>query len=174
MLFAKSQAAMILVNLTQADEIMAARVGLERVETSRLKGYENSYTISTATNYFGHVMANSGAVAAEIAVAKALGFDDFKPTCNTFKSIADVGADIEVRWTAWLGGTLIVHPKDRDSDIAVLVVGMSPNMRVIGWIPISAAKRPKYRHSKDDAWWVSQINLHPIETLMRSQYAPSI
>ena len=29
---------MILVNLTQADEIVSARVGLERVETSRLKG----------------------------------------------------------------------------------------------------------------------------------------
>jgi hypothetical protein len=120
-------------------------------------------------------MAASGAVAGEIAVAKSLGMSDFMPTANTFKSTADIGDNIEVKWTGWMGGHLVIHPKDRDTDVAVLVVGQSPNLRVVGWLPVSQAKRPKYRHTKDDAWWVSQINLNPIENLQRSNYAnPSI
>jgi len=33
------------------------------------------------------------------------------------------------------------------------------------------AKKPRFKHSKMDAWWISQINLQPIETLKRSNYA---
>ena len=116
-------------------------------------------------------MIASSSIAAEIAVAKSLGIMNFKPTANTFKSMADVAENIEVKWTAWLDGHLVITPKDRDNDIAVLVVGDCPKFRVIGWIPIVVAKKPRFKHSKMDAWWVSQINLQPIETLKRSNYA---
>jgi hypothetical protein len=166
---------MIDVKLTLADELLAARVGLERTEYSKRNGHVHSFTVTNAGNYFSDIMAASGAVAGEIAVAKSLGINDFIPTSNTFKSTADIGENIEVKWTAWTGGHLVIHPKDRDTDVAILVVGQSPNLRVIGWLPVMMAKRPKYRHTKDHAWWVSQINLQPIENLLRSNYAhPSI
>lgn len=166
---------MIDIKLTLADELLSARIGLERTEYSKQRGHTHSFTVNNPGNYFSDIMAASGAVAGEIAVARALGINDFVPTANTFKSTADIGENIEVKWTAWHGGHLVIHPKDRDTDVAVLVVGNSPNLRVIGWLPIMQAKRPKYRHTKDDSWWVSQINLHPIEDLNRSQYVnPSI
>jgi len=161
---------MIDIQLTLADEVLAARVGLERTEYSKINGHSHSFEISKPGNYFKTIEAASGAVAGEIAVAKALGINDFKPTSNTFKSCADIGENIEVKWTAWVGGHLIIHPKDRDTDIAILVVGDSPNLKVVGWLPIIQAKRPKYKSSKDESWWVSQINLHPIENLQRSNY----
>jgi hypothetical protein len=35
------------------------------------------------------------------------------------------------------------------------------------------AQRPKYRHSKQPNWWVTQINLQPIENLRKSNYGQS-
>ena len=162
---------MIEINLTQADEILSAQVGLQRVEYSKINGHSHSYITPNNGNYFKDIMIASSSIAAEIAVAKSLGIMNFKPTANTFKSMADVAENIEVKWTSWTDGHLIVTPKDRDSDIAVLVVGDCPKFKVIGWIPMVIAKKPRFKHSKMDAWWISQINLQPIETLKRSNYA---
>ena len=162
---------MIEILLTRADEILCAQVGLERVEYSKVRGYEHSYITPNNGNYFKDVLISSESAAAEMAVARSLGIMDFKPTANTFKSMADVAENIEVKWTSWTDGHLIVTPKDRDTDIAVLVVGDCPKFKVIGWIPMVIAKKPRFKHSKMDAWWISQINLQPIETLKRSNYA---
>jgi hypothetical protein len=75
-----------------------------------------------------------------MVVARYLGIADFEPTLNTFKNSADVGSRIEVKHTSWRDGHLIVKPSDRDSDLAVLVVGESPNYTIIGWLPVSMAK----------------------------------
>jgi len=158
--------------LTREDEILCAQVGLQRVEYSKMRGMEHSYITPNNGNYFRDVLIASESAAAEMAVARSLGIMDFKPTANTFKAMADVAENIEVKWTSWTDGHLIVHPKDRDSDIAVLVVGDCPKFKVIGWIPMVIAKKPRFKHSKMDAWWISQINLQPIETLKRSSYAP--
>lgn len=162
---------MIMIQLTQADEILSAQVGLQRCEHSKIHNHAHSYITPNNGNYFKDIMIASSAIAAEIAVAKSLDIPNFTPTANTFKSMADVAENIEVKWTAWDEGHLVITPKDRDSDIAVLVVGDSPNFKVIGWIPIVVAKKPRFKHSKMDAWWVSQINLQPIETLRKSNYA---
>jgi len=58
---------------------------------------------------------------------------------------------------------MIIHEYDRPTDIAVLVTGKAPHYYIAGWIPVAMAQRPKYRHSKQPNWWVSQINLQPIE-----------
>ena len=134
---------MIEILLTQADEILSAQVGLQRVEYSKINGHSHSYITPNNGNYFKDIMIASSSIAAEIAVAKSLGIMNFKPTANTFKSMADVAENIEVKWTAWLDGHLVITPKDRDNDIAVLVVGDSPKFRVIGWIPIVVAKKPR-------------------------------
>jgi hypothetical protein len=78
-----------------------------------------------------------------------------------------------VRWTKYVAGQLIIHEYDRTDDVAILVTGESPHYFIAGWIPIAIAKRPKYRHSKQPNWWVTQINLQPIENLRRSNYGHS-
>jgi hypothetical protein len=94
---------MIEILLTQADEILSAQVGLQRVEYSKINGHSHSYITPNNGNYFKDIMIASSSIAAEIAVAKSLGIMNFKPTANTFKSMADVAENIEVKWTAWTG-----------------------------------------------------------------------
>jgi hypothetical protein len=114
------------------------------------------------------IARDAEAIGAEMVVARYLGVKDFEPTINTFKNQADVCNSIEVKHTSWKDGHLIVKPSDRDSDIAVLVVGESPNYIIIGWIPVAVAKSPRYKSDQSNSYWVSQINLQPIETLRGS------
>lgn len=166
---------MIEILLTRADEILCAQVGLQRSEYSKLNGHSHSYITPNNGNYFKDILIASESAAAELAVARSLGIANFKHTVNTFKDEPDIdwnGLPIEVKRTSWIDGHLIVTPGDRDIDIAVLVLGDCPKFRVFGWIPMVIAKKPRFKHSKMDAWWISQINLQPIETLKRSSYAP--
>ena len=55
-----------------------------------------------------------------MVVARYLGIHDFEPTFNTFKDQADVGGRLEVKWTRYIEGSLIVKDSDRDQDIAIL------------------------------------------------------
>ena len=70
-----------------------------------------------------------------------------------------------------IGGNLIVYPNDRDEDVAVLVVGKSPEYTIAGWLPISFAKVKRYKNPKQDSWWIDQANLNPITDLRKSNYA---
>ena len=97
-----------------------------------------------------------------------LDYDPFEPK-GKYK--ADVGRDIEVKWTLHSGGNLIIYPSDRITGVAVLVTGKHPNYKLEGWIPVAHAKRPRYKKSSQDSWWISANNLHPIETLRSSNYA---
>jgi hypothetical protein len=117
-------------------------------------------------------MESSEAVGAEIAVAQYFGIPGFQPTVNTFKNEADIGAKIEVKWTKYLNGHLIVTNNDREHDIAVLVTGRSPVYIIAGWIPITMAKKPRYRN-QDGSYWIDRPNLFPIEDLKRSIYGES-
>jgi len=125
-----------------------------------------------APSYMEQLAQMSESIGAEWAVAKYfdLPFDPFE---DKYKIKADVGSGIEVRWTKYQLGQLIVYESDRTSDIAVLVTGQAPNYFIAGWIPIAMAQRPKYRHSKQPTWWVTQINLQPIENLRKSNYGQS-
>jgi hypothetical protein len=68
-------------------------------------------------------------LASEFVVARELGID-YDLNYDGFKQFADVGSNIEVRWTRWNVGHLIVYPTDRDDDIAILVCGKS--LQIIG------------------------------------------
>jgi hypothetical protein len=109
-------------------------------------------------------------LAAELMVARYFGLD-FDINVSQAKRNADVGKGIEVRWTSYTGGNLIVYPSDRDSDVAVLVVGKSPTYHIVGWLPVAFAKRKRFKNPRQDSWWVDQANLNPIENLVRSEYA---
>ena len=162
---------MILVRLSREDEIAAHQAGLAR--ESRYGS--NPKFNGNKGNFHNAVVIHSEAVGAEMAVARYFGIDDFVPTVNTFKNEPDVnlnGLAIEVKQTSHKQGHLIVTDDDRDTDVAVLVVGESPSYYVVGWIPVRAAKNVRFQ-SGQGGYWVSQINLQPIETLKRSKYANS-
>ena len=107
---------------------------------------------------------------AEMIVARYFGLD-YDINVSNGKRGADVGQGIEVRWTSYVGGNLIVYPNDRESDIAVLVVGKSPIYHIVGWLPVAFARRKRFKNPRQDSWWVDQANLNPIDTLIRSEYA---
>lgn len=121
-------------------------------------------------NFFQFVALQMNAIAAEMVVGEALGlnYGDLSDTRN--KTAADVGSNIEVKHTAWQDGHLIVAPRDRSSDIAVLVVGTCPEYRIAGWIPVAVAKQNRFKSSKDSSYWVGQTNLRPIDTFRKSSY----
>jgi len=112
-------------------------------------------------------------IAAEVIVARYFGLDySIEESC--FKRKADVGAGLEVRWTHYETGQLIVRGNDRENDIAVLVVGRSPNFTIAGWMPVKAARVPRYKNGVENSWFVPQTSLAPIHLLQGSQYASAI
>ena len=119
-------------------------------------------------NYHEYIAQLAEAVGSEIAVAKYFDLTDFKPTHSTFKTTADVGERLEVKWTKWRDGHLVVHSSDRDSDIAVLVVGRSPEYYLAGWLPVANAKVNRFWRHSEQNWWVTQSNLRPMEDFIRS------
>jgi hypothetical protein len=162
---------MIQIKLTQADEVIAARVGLARAENAKVHGYQHRFPNISPKTYFDEIAQHVNGTAAEMAVAKALGLADFMPTIDSFKHHADIGRSFEVKWTKWESGHLIVANHDRPDDIAILCVGVAPELKVIGYMPVIDAKKPRFKHDKSESWWVSQINLRPIENLSRSIHA---
>jgi hypothetical protein len=58
---------------------------------------------------FEYVQQMAQSIGAEIAVARYFAIPDFKPTIDTFKREADVGSQIEVKWTLWQDGHLILN-----------------------------------------------------------------
>jgi hypothetical protein len=120
-------------------------------------------------NFPAFVLQQSEALGAEVAVSKYFR----KPldlTNLNYKSLADVGNNIEVKWTKWKDGSLILTELDRKEDIAILVTGSMPTYYVCGWIPVSIARRHKQQRS-DGSWWIGQNDLHPMQDFSRSIYA---
>lgn len=101
---------------------------------------------------------------AEIAVARVTGLPWNKG--GTFGG-ADVGDDVQVRWTRLPSGMLLAHPDDRDMRL-VLVTGQAPRLRIAGWIPGAIACTEKYRAEPRPGrgcYAVPQRDLRPITTL---------
>ena len=121
-------------------------------------------------NNHEQVTEYSESLGAEMIVARYFGLD-YDINDSKGKRRADVGQGLEVRWTSYGGGNLIVYPNDRDDDVAVLVVGKSPTYYIVGWLPVAFAKRKRFKNPRQDSWWVDQGNLNPIENLARSEYA---
>ena len=119
-------------------------------------------------NFHEKVTELAQAIEAEWIVAKYYG-REFNPFAAKYKRVADVGNGIEVKHTE-SGFHLIVYPNDRNTDVAVLVTGKSPEFHITGWIPVAMAKRPRFKKATQDSWWINMRDLQPIETLIRSSY----
>lgn len=160
------------VILDRSQEIMAHRTALERAavmsaEWFRLYGQQ--------LNYHEMIAQHAESVGAEIAVAEYFGVRGFVPSINTFKDEADVNlgqARIEVKHTRHFQGHLILQEsqRSRPNDVCILVRGKSPRYELVGWMVASMAMAPKYKHSQQGNYWVSQSNLFEMRYLKRSNY----
>lgn len=84
---------------------------------------------------------------------------------NKFHQVADVSAAYEVRTTDQEDGSLIIRSYDDDDRFFVLVVGMIPTFRVVGFIQAGEAKQEKWvraPHGKPPAWFVPQSALRAV------------
>jgi hypothetical protein len=125
---------------------------------------------NTKLNNHERVTEYAESIGAEMVVARYFGLD-YDITINNGKRNADVGKGLEVKWTSYINGSLIIYPNDREDDVAVLVVGRSPEYYIVGWLPVKMAKQKHFKNSQQDSYWIGQDSLNPIEDLIRSNYA---
>ena len=157
------------MKISHEQEWDAARVAIERVE--EIDGHpDHASRYNKQLNFHDYILEVAESIGAEFAVAKYFGIQDFNPRASRFKRTADVGSIIEVKWTKYDAGSLIIYDSDRNTDIAILVAGKSPNYVLKGWIPVAIAKNQKWRRRDQPTYWVDQYNLHPIENLRRSSH----
>ena len=157
------------VILDRSQEISAHQAALDRARVM-----DDSYfrLFGQNLNYHDMITQHAESAGAEIAVAEWFGITGFNPTVNTFKSEADVAARIEVKHTRYVNGALILQANQstRPNDVCVLVVGKSPVYRLVGWIPASMALVPKYKHPRQESYWVPQPYLFEMRYLRKSVY----
>lgn len=156
------------MQLTRAEEVICLKAAIEFSVNGTMDA-DHKQRHNQQMNFYEYIAECAEAIGSEWVVAKYFGLA-FDPFEQKLKNKADVGNAIEVKWTKYVAGQLIIHEYDRPNDIAVLVTGQSPHYFIAGWIPIAMAQKPRYRHSKQPNWWVTQINLQPIENLRKSNY----
>lgn len=157
------------IQISHEQEWDAARVALERVAEIDGKP-DHSSRYNKNLNFHDYILETAESIGAEYAVAQYFGIQDFSASESRFKRTADVGSIIEVKWTKYDSGSLIIYDTDRTTDIAILVTGKSPNYVLKGWIPIAIAKNQKWRRRDQPTYWLEQYHLHPIENLRRSSH----
>jgi hypothetical protein len=156
--------------ITHLDEVLCM---VQAIQHCTDRAADHPMRFQRNLSWFEYVAQMAESMAAEWMVARTLGYD-YSPGITWDKSKADVGNNIEVKWTPNPDGNLWIQDSDRhDRDIAVLVTGQQSNMKIKGWIPVAIAKKPRYRNTSQNNWSVPQFNLQPIETLLRSSYAHS-
>jgi hypothetical protein len=157
------------ITLTKEEQFICheAAIHLARGNPNYWETRDTNY--SKDKSFHELIAQDAESVGSEWVVAKYLELP-FDPFEQKGKVKADVGHRFEVRWTKYDGGQLIVHEYDRPSDVAILVTGKSPRYVIAGWIPIAMAQKDRYRSSTQPNWWVTQINLQPIENLRKTTY----
>lgn len=164
----KQAASMIKIKITEADEWAihnrAAQVVFSLDDLSTVQRYH------TKLNNHERVTEYAESLGAEMVVARYFGLD-FDINVSKGKRIADVGKGLEVKWTSYINGSLIVYPNDREEDVAVLVVGRSPDYYIVGWLPMHMAKQKRFKNGTQESWWIGQDSLNPIADLVKSNYA---
>lgn len=159
----------IKVTLTREQEIEAHRIGFKRAQYDYWQA-DSPKRFDTRLNFHDFTTQQAESVASEMAVAKFLKIEDFQPDNQNYKDSADVGSNIEVKYTKWWDGHLIIYPYDREDDVAVLVIAKSPVYHLVGWIPIKQAKFKQNYVAAQNTWWVTQKRLNPMKDLAGSIY----
>jgi len=160
------------VILDRSQEISAHQAALDRARVM-----DDSYfrLYGQTLNYHEMITQHAESAGAEIAVAEWFGITNFNPSINSFKASPDVEvskACIEVKHTRYINGALILQANQamRPNDVCVLVVGKSPVYRLVGWMPAAMALVPKYKHPRQESYWVPQPYLFEMRYLRKSSY----
>jgi len=153
------------ITLTNHELLMASSVGTMRNIASIKAGARDNHGAKIGYDWTTAIEGACG----ELAAARALG-RYWNGSINTFKDDGDIGYNLEVRTTHYQNGCLIVRPADKDESIYLLVIGVAPRYRVVGWIVGGKAKTPEWLSSRPDgrpaAWFVPQHALHPIAGML--------
>jgi hypothetical protein len=161
---------MITIVLDEYQRLIAEQYGAQRA-----RNFLPHFNGQTNTNYVQQI--NGGDfeafvnrqvlyVAAEIAVAEYFGLTDYMPSNSAYKDEADVGANIEVKYTHRREGDLLIRHRDRDSDYGVLVIGDINAFIIVGWYPIKEAKTEAYgKHHLPGCYLVPKAQLKPMDSL---------
>ena len=161
---------MIKVVLDEYQRLIAEQYGIQRA-----RNFMPHFNGQTNTNYaqqsYGgdfEAFVNRQVlyVAAEIAVAEYFGLTDYMPSNTAYKDEADVGTNIEVKYSHRKDGDLLIRKRDRDSDYGVLVSGDINAFNIIGWYPIKEAKtEANSKHHLPGCYLVPHAELKPMASL---------
>lgn len=106
------------------------------------------------------------AACAEVAVAKALGWYYDYSVGRYCGQGGDV-LDLQVRWTKYPDGRLVIRTRDDDNATYVLVTGAAPAFTIVGWITGADAKVAEWLSDPGgrglECWMVPQSALRPLQ-----------
>jgi hypothetical protein len=158
----------MLVELTEEQFQHAIKIGERRQEEALQKRLPDKYGFDGVAGLAIHIEGAAG----ELAVAETLRIP-WGATVNTFKQVADLADNVEIRTRSKSSYDLIVRPDDKDQSIFILVLRTAPKkFNVVGWIQAAEAKQEKWLQTyghRPSAYFVPQSALKPIETLQLSQ-----
>lgn len=163
---------MIRVHLTEAETRFAMNVGVARLGADLYANLGGRYGKNEDLADRRCEIDIVGALG-EMAVAKAL--DKFwAGALGNFKA-ADVGR-VQVRATARLNGSLLLHSPDTDEAAFVLVVGLPPDLWIPGWILARAGKNSKWvrKDTGRPAFFVPQAALRPLTELASVAFSSDV
>jgi len=142
-----NKSSVIEITLTPEQRRFAIKVGKQRTTfNKKVLGKKDSYGFKgnpEKIDILGAISEYSASIALEV---KWSGF------CEDYEKLTgDIGNNIQVRSTKYAYGNLLLHPKDKDDDIFILVrAHLYPLMQICGWI--------KGKQGKNKEFWEDGTN----------------
>lgn len=127
----------VTIRLTPAELKLAAQMGCMRQISNLYKDRRDAYGCPLTIGWQVHIEGCAG----ELAVAKHLNLF----WNGNFENLnADDVGRFQVRTADSHNRRLILHDKDQDDRIFILVTGMSPSFLIQGWIRAADGKQSRY------------------------------
>lgn len=147
------------LNLTAAEKTRARQAATDFIQWSiSTQGTSNPHTrVNAWASDEERFWIMSMAYGSEIGIARKLNMQ--WNGLGTGKRTADVGNNIEVRWTT--GQSLVVRANDRERDIVFLTKGTTlENLYIVGFLPVKMARVPEYKIEGEEAWKIPIAKLY--------------
>jgi len=150
------------IKLTPSETRLAAEVGITRQLVNLFKKRSDAYGCPKGVGWQVHIEGCLG----ELVVAKHL---DVYWSGNWEKLKADDVGHYQVRTADSHNKRLILHERDPDDKIFILVTGSAPDYLIQGWIYARDGKKPEFWSDPSrkgrPAFFVGRENLNSMETL---------
>lgn len=134
------------VTLTPEQMEYAAEFGRKRRAESRARGLMEIFA-DDGSGEERDIVAAQAELAAAIYLKKP-----WNGGVNSFKR-ADVGQNIQVRYTHWPDGCLCARPKDNPYHIYVLVTGVPPTFNIVGWLTGRDIMVDEFKITVSNEYW---------------------